>query len=74
MISSFKIPFLRSLSTSPFSSTVENELNPVFDVAARIVRNVTEMQATKMLHVYCGGNFVDFFGEVSHHTTMGLKS
>jgi hypothetical protein len=42
-----------------------NNLDPAFDVASKIVRNMTDMQMTKMLHIYCGGNFVNFFGQVS---------
>ncbi len=45
--------------------TVVNNLDPAFDVASKIVRNMTDMQMTKMLHMYCGGNFVNFFGQVS---------
>jgi hypothetical protein len=38
---------------------------PAYDTAANIIRNVTEMQLTKMLHVFCDSTgFVEHLGQV----------
>ena len=39
-------------------------LDEVYKVSHNIVRNMTEMELTKMLNVYCGSEFLDYFGQV----------
>lgn len=53
-----------TVPTVPVIATRLDELNPAFEVAQSIVRNMTDMQLTKLLHVHCGGAFLDHFGQV----------
>ena len=56
-----------SITPVPVIATRPDELNPAFVVAQNIVRNMTDMQLTKLLHVHCGGTFLDHFGQVSRN-------
>jgi hypothetical protein len=45
-------------------------LDEVYKVAHNIVRNMTEMELTKMLNVYCGSEFLDYFGQVHRRQSI----
>lgn len=51
-------------SSIPVVVTRHDELNAAFEIAHNIVRNMTDMKLTKMLHMYCGGVFLEHFGQV----------
>lgn len=51
--------------SSPSALFDHKAMAPAYETAASIIRNVTEMQLTKMLHVYCdSAGLVEHLGQV----------